>query len=66
MVSLDRLLDSRALARAGRLHSQIIAANLRNMIPMLMDYGYSQGEIEGLVNACLVEVIRQLLVDTKT
>ncbi|ORY24386.1 hypothetical protein BCR39DRAFT_500169 [Naematelia encephala] len=45
--------NSRTLATAGRMHSQVIAANMRTIVPVLLDHGYGQAEVETMIDGCL-------------
>lgn len=59
----DRILtrtDIHTLAQGGRLHSQMINANMRNLVPLLLDHGYARGDIDCLLERCLAEVSLEL------
>jgi len=45
--------DPSTLIYAGRLHAQVLAANMRSMMPVLMAYGYGQEDLELLVEDCV-------------
>jgi hypothetical protein len=45
--------DPFTLIYAGRLHAQVLAANMRSMVPVLMAYGYGQDDLELLVEDCV-------------
>jgi hypothetical protein len=45
--------DPSTLIYAGRLHAQVLAANMRSMMPVLMAYGYGQDDLELLVEDCV-------------
>lgn len=42
--------------KAGHLHSQVIAANMRSMMPVLLQHGYGTDDLETLLETCHAEV----------
>jgi hypothetical protein len=50
--------DPSTLIYAGRLHAQVLAANMRSMMPVLMAYGYGQEDLESLIEDCVNMVSR--------
>jgi hypothetical protein len=45
--------DPSTLIQIGSLHSQVLASNMRSMMPVLMAYGYSRDDLEMLVEDCV-------------
>ncbi|RXK40436.1 hypothetical protein M231_02269 [Tremella mesenterica] len=44
------------LARAGRMHSTVIAANMKAILPRLRGYGYDDNDLKRLQRGCLTEI----------
>nr|XP_031862936.1 uncharacterized protein CI109_001411 [Kwoniella shandongensis]KAA5530008.1 hypothetical protein CI109_001411 [Kwoniella shandongensis] len=50
--------DPATLARAGHLHPQVLAANLHQMLPTLVDHSYPSAQLETLLEECLEELTK--------
>ena len=48
--------DSLTLARAGRMHAQLIEANLQKLLPLVLAHGYDPSEIQGVIHQSLADV----------
>lgn len=55
--------DPSTLIQVGSLHSQVLASNMRSMMPVLMAYGYSRDDLETLVEDCVSLVRRHYVRD---
>ncbi|WVF65771.1 hypothetical protein IAT40_000505 [Kwoniella sp. CBS 6097] len=50
--------DSNTLTKAGQLHSKIVASTLKTLVPTLIEYGYSQEDVDQLLHSALSELGR--------
>ena len=45
-----------SLARAGRMHDSVVAANMRAMVPVVLEYGYPSRDVKEVVEGTLADV----------
>ena len=49
-------IGSSTLAKAGRAHSTVVAANVRAMVPVVLKHGYPADDVEDVVEGTIAEV----------
>jgi hypothetical protein len=54
--------DPSTLIQVGRSHAQVLASNMKSVMPVLMAYGYARDDLETLVEDCVTLVCRLLCV----
>jgi len=50
--------DPSTLIQVGRSHAQVLASNLKSMMPVLIAYGYARDDLENLIEDCVGLVCR--------
>ncbi|WWC87884.1 uncharacterized protein L201_002782 [Kwoniella dendrophila CBS 6074] len=50
--------DPLTMAKAGQMHPQLLLANMRKVLPTLVNHGYDQHELEILLQSCLTELTK--------
>nr|XP_019050375.1 hypothetical protein I302_00806 [Kwoniella bestiolae CBS 10118]OCF29305.1 hypothetical protein I302_00806 [Kwoniella bestiolae CBS 10118] len=48
--------DPLTVARSGQTHPNLLSANFKKILSTLIEYGYNQHELEGLMQSCLAEL----------
>ena len=49
-------IGSSSLAKAGRAHSTVVVANVRAMVPVVLNHGYPAEDVEDVVEGTIAEV----------
>lgn len=52
----ESVADPKITAKTALLHHQVTSASFHNIVPRLIEYGYSAEEVHDVVDACLAEV----------